>query len=107
MEDDLAPQVYPVLVERAPLDHVGLERVVDLGDQTERQQLQDHRRGNAVREQVVEFGAHLENALRGVVGEELVGNLVDEGLIVRGGDRGGILDDFARRVSVTERGGRL
>lgn len=38
MEDDLTPQVDPVFVEGAPLDHVCLERVVELGDQSECQQ---------------------------------------------------------------------
>lgn len=86
--------MYPVLVERAPLDDVRLQRVVDLCDEPECEQLQDHRCGDTVREQVVEFGAHLKDALRGVVGEELVRYLVDERLVVRGGDRGGILDSF-------------
>lgn len=35
MEDDFAPEVDPVFVEGAPLDDVGLERVVQLGDQPE------------------------------------------------------------------------
>lgn len=50
-----------------------------------------------MREEVVEFGAHLEDALWGVVGEELVGYLVDEALVVRWGDWGGVFDGFAGR----------
>lgn len=53
-----------------------------------------------MREQVVELGAHLQDALRGVVGEELVGYLVDQGLVVGGGDRGGVFDAVAVGVLV-------
>lgn len=51
-----------------------------------------------MREQVVELRAHLQDALRGVVGEELVGYLVDEGLVVRGWDRGVVFDGVAGGV---------
>lgn len=62
-----------------------------------------------MREQVVEFGAHLEDALWGVVGEEFVSYLVDEALVVRWGDWGGVFDGFAGRcvlvVEEAETGG--
>lgn len=48
-----ASHPYPVLVKSRPLDHLGLERVVDLGHELERQRLHDDGRGYAVREQVV------------------------------------------------------
>lgn len=51
-----------------------------------------------MREQVVELCAHLQDALRGVIGEELVGYLVDEGLVVRGWDWGVVFDGFAEGV---------
>lgn len=51
-----------------------------------------------MRQQVVKLCAHLQDALRGVVGEELVGYLVDEGLVVRWWDRGVVFDGVAEGV---------
>lgn len=82
MEDDLTAQVYPVLIEGAPLDDLGRELVVNLFNEAEGEQLEDHGGGDAVRQKVVELCTDGEDALRCVVGEELVGNLLDEYLVV-------------------------
>lgn len=71
-----------MLVEGAPLDDLGLERIINLCNETEGEQLEDHGGGDAVCQEVVELCADGEDALWCVVGEKLVGNLVDECLIV-------------------------
>lgn len=61
MKDDFAPEVDPMFVKGGPFDDVRLEGVVNLVDQAERQQLEDHSGGDAVREQVVELGTDSED----------------------------------------------
>jgi hypothetical protein len=59
MEDLLTPHLAPVLIERRPLDDLGLQGIVRLGYQLPRQRLDDGCRVDAMRQQVVKGGADL------------------------------------------------
>lgn len=95
MKDDLRAQPNPMFVERRPPYDLRLQLVVDFGDQLERERAQDRRRGDAVRQQIVELGAHLQDALRCVLGEDVGGDRRDEGFPVWRGDGGCVCDFFA------------
>ena len=87
MEDDLGAGADAVLVEGGPLDDLPLEVVVDLGQELEGQRLEDRRRRDAVRQQVVELRPHLQDPRGRVLVHDLLGDLADQRLPVRRRDR--------------------
>lgn len=84
-----------MLIERAPLDHLCLQLIVDLRDELEREGLEDRRGRNAVCEQVVEFRAHLQDPGGRVLGEDFGGDQGDQGFPVRRRDWGCVCDFLA------------
>lgn len=77
MEDDLGAGADAVLVEGGPLDNLPLEVVVDLGQELKGQRLEDRRRWDAVRQQVVELRPHLQDPRGGVLVHDLLGDLAN------------------------------
>ena len=66
-----------MLIEGCPLDHVRFQTIVDERDEFEGQCPEDGGRRDAVSEEIIEFGSDLEDALRGVFFDYLLGDLGD------------------------------
>jgi len=95
MKDHLRTQPNPMFVESRPFYDLGLQLIVDFRDQFESERPQNCGRRDAVSQQIVEFGTHLQDALRRVFGEYVGGDHGDEGLPVRRGYGGCVCDFFA------------
>ena len=75
-----------MLIIARPLHHFRLQHVVHPLHQLPAQRLQHHRRGDAVRQQVIQLLPHLEDLLRRALGNTVVGDLCDERFPVGGRD---------------------
>ena len=73
-----------------PLDHLPLEVVVYQGNELECERLEDGCRGYAMRKQIVELGADLQDSGWRVFVHDFSGDLADESLPIRGWYWGGI-----------------
>ena len=71
-----------MLIERAPLNNICLERIIHHGNQLECECLEDSGRRDAMREEVVEFCADFEDLCWCVFGYDLACDLRYEGFPV-------------------------
>ena len=83
MEDILAAHGNPVLVEGRRLDHLVLERVVQIPHELQSEGLDDDFGGNAIDEELVQLLPGREEVLRTLVARNVGGQLLDVHLPVR------------------------
>jgi hypothetical protein len=83
MENDLASSLAPVFVESCPFDDLRLQLVVRLRNELPRQCFNDGSRVDAMREEVIELSADLEETCGAAFLDNLVCDLGDESFPVR------------------------
>ena len=86
MEDDLGTHPDPVFVERRPLNNIRFQGIINMRNELEGKGLENSCWRNAMREQIVEFGADLQDSCWGMLFDDLSRNLADQSFPVWGWD---------------------